>query len=410
MTTVAGRGQAALTAWPAPGLSHLIHPIDIAEFQRDYWEQRPLVVHRHDPAYYADLLTLDDLDQVLSLTNLLQDNIRVVMNGKETQVAELTNGAGRNGRTNALEELYARYRDGSTIVLNALEERWEPLLRLARKLGNELSARLQMNIYLTPPGAQGFAAHYDTHDVFVAQAYGTKEWRTATGSPVLPLQGQTYDKSQPTPDPELEFELRAGDIAYLPRGTIHWATSNATASVHITIGVHTVLYAQAVQEAVSKLCADDVRFRRGLPMGFASDDKLRAEAERTLTDLLDALRLGLRPEALIGSAVVRAASMAPPALRHHLTDLEELGELWLDTKLRNRPDQRVNLTVVDEEARLEFNNKTVKLPTHVVGELRYIAGRGDAGFTANGIPGDLDEPGRLVLIQTLVREGLLTFD
>jgi ribosomal protein L16 Arg81 hydroxylase len=409
MTTLADREQAALTARPVPGLSQLIYPIDVATFQREYWERRPLVVHREDPGYYAGLFTLDDLDQVLSLTNLLQDNIRVVMNGKETQVSELVNAVGRNGRTNALEELYARYRDGSTIVLNALEERWEPLLRLARKLGNELSARLQMNIYLTPASAQGFAAHFDTHDVFVAQAYGTKQWRTATGSPVLPLYGQKYDKSQPTPDPELEFDLRAGDIAYLPRGTIHWATSNATASVHITIGVHPVLYAQAVQDAVSKLCADDVRFRRGLPVGFASDDDLRAEAERAFTELIDALRLGLRPEDLIGSAVNRATSMALPALRHHLTDLEELGELWLDTKVRNRPDQRVSITVADEEARLEFNNKTVNLPAHVADELRYIAGRGDARFTANDIPGDLDEPGRVVLIQTLVREGLLTF-
>ena len=35
---------------------------------------------------------------------------------------------------------------------------------------------MQINAYITPPENQGFAAHYDTHDVFVLQVSGSKRW------------------------------------------------------------------------------------------------------------------------------------------------------------------------------------------------------------------------------------------
>jgi ribosomal protein L16 Arg81 hydroxylase len=32
----------------------------------------------------------------------------------------------------------------------------------------------QTNIYLSPPNAQGFGTHFDSHDVFVLQVAGSK--------------------------------------------------------------------------------------------------------------------------------------------------------------------------------------------------------------------------------------------
>ncbi|MFJ9909859.1 hypothetical protein ACIRVK_44995 [Streptomyces sp. NPDC101152] len=50
----------------------------------------------------------------------------------------------------------------------------------------------------------------------------------------------------------------------------------------------------------------------------------------------------------------------------------------------------------------------VRLPAAVADELRFVAGSGNEGVTAKNIPGDLDDPGRLTLMHTLVREGFLT--
>ncbi|WP_265558529.1 cupin domain-containing protein [Streptomyces hygroscopicus] len=381
--------------------------MDLATFRRDYWEQRPLLVRREAPSYYADLLTLDDVDKVLSLAGVHLDGIRVVVNGKETPVSQLATSA-RNGLTNALEALFERYRSGSTIVLNSLDQRWEPLRRLAGSLGAEMSARLQMNVYLTPAGAQGFAPHYDTHDVFVAQVHGTKHWRLASQPHALPLRGQPYDKSQPEPDPEQAFDLRSGDVLYLPRGTVHWATAQDRASVHITIGVHPVLWSDVFTDAMRQLFTEEVRFRQGLPIGFAHDVHLRHQVEGTFVELLDVLRTRLSPSAAVAENVKRTASIGSPTLRGHLTDLDRLATLWIDTRVRRRPGLRWNLTVTDDAVELDFHNKSVRFPVPVADEVRHATGTADV-FTANDVPGDLDEPGRLVLIRTLLREGFLTF-
>jgi len=58
MSTFTDQREAA-PARPSPGLPHLIHPRDVEEFQQDYWERQPVVIHRQDPSYYADILTLD---------------------------------------------------------------------------------------------------------------------------------------------------------------------------------------------------------------------------------------------------------------------------------------------------------------------------------------------------------------
>jgi ribosomal protein L16 Arg81 hydroxylase len=403
MTILADQGKAA-SERPCLELSRLLHPVDLSLFWREHWERKPLLVQRNDPGYYADLLTLDDVDRLLTLSGVQLDNLRVVVDGREANVSELHSVAG----VNSLEALYEHYRNGSTITMNSIDGRFEPLQRLSRALAAEASARFQMNVYVTPAGNQGFKAHYDTHDVFVLQAHGTKRWRLAGQPYQLPLASRPYDKSQPEPVPEREFDLRAGDMLYLPRGTVHSAASNDTVSVHITVGVHPVLWSDLIIGAAKKLFADDVRFRSGLPIGFADDTTVQQAVEAMAGELMDALRADISPQTLTDAAVERGISISFPALRHHLTDLEEFDRITLHTRVHRRTKQRWILTVSGDTVLLSFHNKKAGFPATVADEIRYVVESGEAGFTGNDIPGDLDEPGRLLLIKTLVREGFLT--
>jgi hypothetical protein len=106
--------------------------------------------------------------------------------------------------------------------------------------------------------------------------------------------------------------------------------------------------------------------------------------------------------------VERGVSVSWPALRHHLVDLEELDRLGIGTRVRRRPGQRWHLTAAGGVVRLSFHNKTVEFPASVADEVAYVARSNGSGFTGQDIPGDLDGPGRLVLLTTLVREGFLT--
>lgn len=407
MTLLADYAQASAREQPLHTLSQLIHPIDLATFQRDHWARKPLLIRRNDPYRYADLLTLHDVDHALSQVDPAMNNIRVVVDGKETPVSELSK-AGPNGATNSLEVLYERFRAGSTVVLSSLTGRWEQLQRFTQELGTEINARIQADVYLTPAEGQGSPPRYDTHDVFVAQVHGTKRWRLH-GSPLaLPLRNQPYEPSQPTPPVEQEFDLQPGDLLYLPRGTVHAARSNDSTSVHITIGIHPVLWADLLRDAVATVFTEDVRFREGLPIGFRQDETLREQVADRSAELLDALRAALAPADLAANAVERAVSIGAPGLRGHLTDLDALSTVTAATWVRRRPEVQYELSVSDTQVSLAFHNKTIRLPATVADEVRFITKRGRDAFTGQSIPGDLDDQGRAVLVRTLLSEGFLT--
>jgi len=390
----------------------MLDPVERETFEGEFWERRALHVKHVDPCYFSELLTLDGVDQLLALVDANLDTVRILRDGRETSVSELVASNDSSDRITALEAVYQHYRTGSTIVLNSLERRWEPLGRFAAQLGAEISARPQMNVYLTPGGnKRGFAPHYDTHDVFILQVHGSKRWSLYGTARELPLRSQPYDHSDPlSEEAEQELDLLAGDLLYLPRGTVHAGTSMDCASVHITIGVHPLLWASVLQDAVERALSDDVRFRAGLPLGFAKSGALQRGTEKTLGELVDLLASRLVPTTMVSEAVKRAAAFGPTSLRHHLSDLEALSSLQLDTPVRRRTDLRWVLSATAEGVELEFHNKIIRYPAHVTGEVRYVVESGDLAFSPQSIPGELDGPGRLVLVESLVREGFLTFD
>ena len=65
--TVTASGRSPL------GVAELISPTTIDTFFDEYWQRKPLVVHRDDPKYFAELLTLEDVDTILATTSLTDD-------------------------------------------------------------------------------------------------------------------------------------------------------------------------------------------------------------------------------------------------------------------------------------------------------------------------------------------------
>src|SRR4029077_12022391 len=114
------------------------------------------------------------------------------------------------------------------------------------QLAAELGHPVQINAYVTPPDSQGFAAHYDTHDVFGLQISGSKRWTVHT--PVIhdPLPGQVWEQhksevaARAAERPLIDTVLSPGDALYLPRGFLHSAVARGEVSIHLTVGVHPV--------------------------------------------------------------------------------------------------------------------------------------------------------------------------
>lgn len=400
-----GWGKTAARSFP--GLAGLIAPLDVETFFAEHYEKMRLIARK--PVGGRELpLELSDIDQVLAMSSIRSEDLRVVADGRETPVSELA----EPGDATALELLYDCYRNGSTIVFKFLHERWEPLRRLCQQLTTEFSARAQVNVYLTPPSARGLKPHFDTHDVFVLQVGGSKHWRLYDSPYPLPVRGQTYAEYGPADGPGApveEFDLDPGDLLYLPRGYVHDASSADQASLHLTIGILPMLWSSVIADAVDLAMRSDVRFRRTLPPGFASDAELQARCEATAGELLDAVARVVAPAELVARARTRAGRHRQPELRGHLLDLAALGSLDTRTPVRRRDRLECTVSTSDDRVCLEFHGKQIRLPAHVSEELRFVLGE-PGPFSAAQIPGRLDEAGRSVLVTTLVREGLLTLD
>jgi ribosomal protein L16 Arg81 hydroxylase len=259
----------------AVDLADLIAPIEPASFLKSYWETKPLVLLRDDPRRYAGLFCFDDVDFVLSslakagpgqsaMASLVVDGSRV----------PVSFGGTSRDSVEGLDGVLRRIMGGATLLIERIERFTSPLLSFSERLQRTLHARVGINLYLTPEAAQGFDAHFDSHDVFILQISGTKDWRIF-GSPVhLPLPGMSM--SQKTADlgqPEHEVRLREGDLLYIPRGFAHEARTTTTHSLHLTVGITVPKWIDLLTAALSDLATRDERLRRSVPVGLMEGER-----------------------------------------------------------------------------------------------------------------------------------------
>ena len=281
---------------------------------------------------------------------------------------------------------------------------------MCHSLSTECSARFQVNGYLTPNEAQGLGVHDDTHYVFVLQIAGSKHWSIYDSPVRLPLATQPFVRDADA-SPELvdEFDLNAGDLLYLPRGVVHKAVSPEETSLHLTIGIMPISWADLLLAIVHSAIEKDPSYRESLPLGFAKRDQQQVQVQADLRRLLGKLTDEADYEAAVESARSAARLTMPMIVRGRLQDLEALKNLSLKTfvSVRNHVDWSIEPR--GKEICLLFHGKEVSMPHRVEEALHFI--RDAVGpFSAAQLPDSLNESGRMTLVKRLVREGLLTID
>lgn len=113
---------------------------------------------------------------------------------------------------------------------------------LCRQLEDIFSCTVQANIYLSPPNAQGFKMHFDTHPVFAVQIQGKKLWKIFDSAFPQPYHGEfgtpgQYTKRMDNAKCISKQEMCQGDMLFIPRGMIHEVYSGSQPSIHITFGI-----------------------------------------------------------------------------------------------------------------------------------------------------------------------------
>jgi ribosomal protein L16 Arg81 hydroxylase len=268
----------------------LIDPISPSMFFAEFYEQKPLLIDRRQTSKWASLLSIDEIDLYLSTTTPCRPDVFLVDTVRDLKPDDYSFPDSEPPGRIDLPRAYQLFAAGATISLSQMHERVEPLARLCRAIEKTFSSHSQTNIYLSPPNAQGFKTHFDTHDVFVLQVSGSKQWTLYDTEIVLPLRGQAFDPDKHTPGlPTREFTLHAGDLFYCPRGLYHSARSTDETSLHITLGLIGKTWADVMIEAVSAACLSSPAFRANLPVGFANAGYDSDQAAATFHTLLDAV-------------------------------------------------------------------------------------------------------------------------
>lgn len=331
--------------------------VDPAEFADGYWARRPLLTSAAELGQdFSDLLSLSDVDELLSTRGLRTPFLRIARNGEVVDPQRFTGpgGAGAEVADQVSSDAVLRlFSEGSTVVLQGLHRLWPPLIAFADALAAELGHPTQVNAYITPPSSQGFSPHYDVHDVFVLQVAGEKHW--TIHEPVLtdPLRTQPWGQraaavaARATEEPVIDAVLRPGDALYLPRGYLHSARALGEISAHLTIGVHNVTRWGAVESAldlVRTLATDDPALRASLPLGvdLAAPGTTAEDVAAVVAGLHAALDR-VDPAAVADRLRSRTWAQVRPEPVSPLAQSTAAAALTSDTVLRLRPRLRVQL-------------------------------------------------------------------
>jgi hypothetical protein len=319
--------------------SYLINPTSVSDFLDQHWEKSPLFLRRNQADRHQGLLDAADADAVLSMASGLPSEAVDV-------VGRILPGESQGESANALMDLFG---NGATVRVRALERFAEPLGELCRNLETAFGFPVHANLYCTPADSRGFDLHFDTHEVFVLQVFGKKQWQIfePTTLPMELVSARGGGKTRQDIDEAdvgslvLEALLEPGDCLYLPRGFVHRADSRDEPSVHLTIGIH------VLKETVESPAASGG--------GKSADDH----------------------DALVDS----------------------------ETKLESNGLLRFYLAADGTMAGLANDGNELWLPVSFAPALRFVTEQ--KLFSAREIPGSITEHGKLAFVRHLLRDGFL---
>jgi hypothetical protein len=368
---------------------------DPAAFLATSWGRSASRWQAADPTGFSDLLTLDDVDRVVTTHALRVPYVRLVRSDTKIAEAEYT----RSGRTGSRDvhgmvdpaKVTAAFSDGATIVLQGVHRWHEPVTRFCRNLELELGHPCQVNAYVTPPGAQGLATHADPHDVFVLQAFGTKRWHV----------GAAPGGGEP-----IEAALAVGDVLYMPRGTPHSASAQEDVSGHLTVGIHVTPWRDVIRDVLARL-DDDPAMVGDVPAGWLGDPGAFADALGDRLALLAAtLRDDVDPREVIDRRLERFLSSRAQLARGAVAAAAATVDIGDGTFVERRPGSVCVVRPGRDDLQVLLGDRRLTMPSWVEPAMRRVSQA--VVLRVGDLAGELPSASsRAVLIRRLVREGLL---
>ena len=387
----------------------LIAPLTKEEFFNDYFEKKPFYFGQSHQGYES-VLTLSDIEHAINNLIFTPAEFRMA---KEGVITPKNLYADSNNKRKSEEEFInfakaiALYADGSTMIFESLHEKIKGLGDFCQQMELAFQNNVQSNIYLTPPGSKGFARHFDTHEVFVLQISGTKEWLIYDNPPIeLPVREHSHAPYKDFEYPiKHRFVLKPGESVYIPRGYMHEAKSNTDLSLHVTFGLITYNLKDFLTDLLNDAQLSNSFFRKSIPLEILKGESPASD----LVKIFDKNLASLNSEKLIASLLQRRKefflSSRIPRISKGVSVLSHLKSVTPETTLTRAENFPYLLEEVGDKVNLKVFNKTISFPAAIKPYLEFICE--SEGFTTADLGDGLSESSKRVLIDKLVKESVL---
>lgn len=224
---------------PAP--LRLLGDITPAQFLRDYWHKKPLLIRQAIPNF-KPLLPFAQLAE-LATKDYVESRLVVATDGQW----DMQHGP--------LHELPPRsQREWTMLVqgINLHDDAGDELLRQFRFVPD---ARLDDLMVSFATDGGGVGPHFDSYDVFLLQAEGQRRWRIGPQKDLSLIEGLPL-KILANFKPDEEFVLEPGDMLYLPPHYAHDGIAIGDCQTY-SIGFRAPSY-QELGEAFLQFMADSI--------------------------------------------------------------------------------------------------------------------------------------------------------
>ena len=337
-----------------------------AEFLRDYWQKRPLLVRNAFPGFESPLSPED-------LAGLACEDLalsRIVMHDRDNDRWQLRTGP-------FPEELFPTlpHQDWTLLVQDV--DKWDAgVAALLSRFDFLPRWRIDdvMVSFAAPGGSVG--AHVDQYDVFLLQAQGHRRWQVDAGDdPPLGFRDDVELKLLREFHPTHDWVLGPGDMLYLPPGVPHHGVAE-DACLTFSVGMRAPSAAELLGDYVDTLAAEAdeaLRYRDPDLQPAADPNEIDADAMKRVLEALNLLRMdgGDRLGDWFGGFITRyrspgdvAPGPVPPRIELEYR-LDHAGAV-----LQRHPLSRMAWRRARKGARLYANGEAVALP---VADARRIA-------------------------------------
>ena len=229
-----------------------------------------------DKVSFCPLLPWLEINKILAEHRLDEPRLRLSKGGKTIPTHEYTNyfQSRRGGNIPRLmpNKLNEKLIDGATLIIDAVDELYEPIKKLSQDLEIIFNETIQVNAYLGWGNTTGFDTHWDDHDVFILQVFGKKNWFIFGETRKYPLYRDVVIDSDTPKKPIWKKILNQGELLYIPRGWWHNAIpSGNEPSLHLTFGINNRTGIDFFNWFSERLMEDEF-FRKDIPYLRAKDE------------------------------------------------------------------------------------------------------------------------------------------